>query len=214
MNDDRMSDPKTVLTTMHHTATDELLRLLDGFYFNIEDGLFELAHNTDEQQQRRRCFDLMRELRFRKPTLIRHFAMTMNKFQGRWTQPVKRTKAARGSTTIAQDLDAIIGRMAEKSNEHFSGVLQSICERVAGATDTTKLEPRQMPISPSHIAEAFVMSCHSLKLDTASIEIVQELFSRFVLERLGSLYGECNARLETVEFDSADSDDPDLATGA
>ncbi|MCZ6889413.1 MAG: DUF1631 family protein, partial [Gammaproteobacteria bacterium] len=85
---------------------------------------------------------------------------------------------------------------------------------VAGATDTTKLEPRQMPISPSHIAEAFVMSCHSLKFDTASIEIVQELFSRFVLERLGSLYGECNARLEAVEFDSADSDDPDLATGA
>ena len=36
-------DPEAVLNALHHNVTGELLRLIDGFYSNIEDGLFELA---------------------------------------------------------------------------------------------------------------------------------------------------------------------------
>ena len=200
-------DPKIILAALHHIATDELLKLVDGFYFNIEDGLFELAYRTGEQGQRRRCFDLMRELRFRKSTLIRHFAKTMNRYKNLWFKPESGMEPL--TEAVPQDLEALILNMAEKSSSHFSGVLRTISDRVSSAYP---IEPTQLPISPHYVAQAFVLSCRSLKLDHASIEIVQDLFSRFVLDRLGSIYGVCNARLEDAGFQSAVS--VDLASRA
>ena len=68
------NDPRNVFTAMHHRVTGELLHLMDGFYSNIEDGLFELAFRNNDHNQRKRCFDLMREMRYRRTSLIQTFA--------------------------------------------------------------------------------------------------------------------------------------------
>jgi hypothetical protein len=189
-----------VFAALHHEVTSELLRLLDGFYSNIEDGLFELAYRTGEDGQRRRCFDLMRELRFRRAGLVKNFARAMDRYRELWIDATDPEAELSG----ADDLRALVLKMAEKTNAHFSGVLNTIAERaeIAGARPFDK--HADLPISPRRIAQAFVHSCRSLRLDQGSIEIVQELFSRFVLDGLGNVYGACNLRLQDEGYLTSD----------
>ncbi len=190
---DQQTDAIATLGTVHHGFTQALLRLMDGFYSNIEDGLFELAYRTENEEQRRRCFDLMRELRFRRNSLVQSFARVMDRYQDRWFQEPAQRAPAEGEM---DPLERLVMRMAEKSTAHFGGVLQQVNERAGQVSGNAFSNVRDLPISPTQVSRAFVVSCRSLKLDTDSIEIIQELFSRFVLDGLGLLYGECNQYLQ------------------
>jgi hypothetical protein len=198
---DQRRDPESILNALHHNVTGELLRLIDGFYSNIEDGLFELAYRTVDEGQRRRCFDLMRELRFRRTGLVKAFARNLDRYRTLWFEENETLDA---EVHTGQDLDQLIMRMAEKSSSHFSGVLHCIAERAEVATGRPFASGHDVPISPHRIARAFVVSCRSLKFDHASIEIVQDLFSRFVLDSLGGIYGHCNLRLHDEGYATAD----------
>jgi Protein of unknown function (DUF1631) len=202
-------DDRVIFNALHHNVTGELLRLIDGFYSNIEDGLFELAYRTDDDGQRRRCFDLMRELRFRRTALVKAFARNLDRYRSQWFEADTTQDA---DIATGKELDELIMRMAEKSSSHFSGVLNCIAERVEIATGRAFAGVHDLPISPQRIARAFVVSCRSLKFDHASIEIVQDLFSRFVLDSLGSIYGNCNLRLQDDGY--ATADELGLASGA
>jgi len=183
------------LNRVHYKATTQILALMDGFYSNIEDGLFELAHTTGEDEQRRRCFDLMRELRFRKSGLLKNFSRTLDRYRVMWFS---------GETgNVAKVQHGLPNEMAQKSYSHFSGVLGIIAERVSEATGN-RLHASALPISPLNISRAFISSCRSLRMDTASIAIVQKLFGRFVLDSLGTVYGETNRCLEDYGFCSLD----------
>lgn len=181
------TDPKTVFASIHHRITGELLHLLDGFYSNIEDGLFELAYQGDNGAQRRRCFDLMREMRYRRGSLIQTFAKRLQRQQEDWL-------GHEDLRSDRQDLLVLAQRMSEKANGHFSPLLQEIAERAAdGAESGTRMVA--VPVRPERVAYHFIASCQSLDFDKHSIEIVQQLFGRFVLDRMGGVYGECNRRL-------------------
>ena len=190
---DQQFDPGNVFTAMHHRVTGELLHLMDGLYSNIEDGLFELAYRTRQEAQKRRCFDLMREMRFQRSRVVQNFA--------------KRLQAAFDAWVSGQDAgderDEQARRMAHKCRSHFGGVLQSLSERAAYALGRD-VSGAVLPIGPYQIARHFIDSMKALKFDEQSIEIVEELFSRFVLERLGPVYGECNQRLERAGFYTPD----------
>ena len=77
-------DPKNLLSTMHFQARGELMRLMDGFYSNIEDGLFEHAFNNDSADQQRQTVELMRELRFRREHLLKTFGKRMKNAVQAW----------------------------------------------------------------------------------------------------------------------------------
>jgi hypothetical protein len=188
-----------MIHAMHREVTGQILNLLDGLYSNVEDGLFELAYRSGDDGQRRRCFDLMRELRFRRGGLVKGFAKIMDKAREHWFESANDVPDQQG-----QSLDQVIMRLAEKSQAHFGGVLQSICERTAVATGRDFAPDDDLPISPRRVSHAFVRSCRSLKLDDASIEIVMELFARFVLDGLGNIYGDCNLKLQAEGFLTAD----------
>jgi len=192
---------RELISAAHHQVTGELLHLLDGFYLNIEDGLFELAYRSTSDDQRRRCFDLMRELRFRRAGLVKHFARAMDRSRDAWFEA-----SAAAPTGFEHELDVLVARMAEKTAAHFGGLLACIAERVEAAGART-FSGADLPISPRNIALAFVQSCRSLKLDADSIGIVQELFSRFVLDGLGSVYGGFNQRLEEAGFRLVDDEE-------
>jgi hypothetical protein len=194
---DQKYDPRNVLTAMHHKLTGELLHLMDGFYSNIEDGLFELAFRDTDDAKQRHCFDLMREMRYRRTNLIQTFARRMQQNLEGWFNEVPLPK------DHSDEFAALARGMSEKCSAHFNVLLANITERTAYATerDPNLLE---LPISPFQIACCFVLSCRSLEFDKHSIEIVQELFGRFVLDRLGAVYGECNQRLEEMGFFTTD----------
>jgi hypothetical protein len=196
---DREPDPLSVIRDLHQVVTAQLVRLMDGFYWNIEDALFELASRSDDDLQQRRCFDLMRELRFRRSSLMNNFARAMDRTHELWSKPAE----PRTGEPSQNSLEGLIMFVAEKSRAHFGGVLQLIGERASQATTIEYPQVQDVPISPDHIARAFILSCRSLQLDDASIEIVVHLFSRFVLDRLGNVYGECNRTLQELGYASA-----------
>jgi hypothetical protein len=192
---DQMVDPRNVITSMHHKVTGDLLHLMDGLYSNIEDGLFELAyrHEGDELQQRR-SFDLMREMRFRRSNLIQAFAKRMQRGLEYWFGD-----KFEYDTEYDVEFDALARGMSEKCSAHFNMLLRNVIERTAYATQR-KPDAVNIPISPYQVSYNFLASCRSLDFDRHSIELVQDLFARFVLDRLGPVYGECNQRLEDSGF--------------
>ena len=72
-------DPRNLISAMHYQAAGELMRLLDGFYSNIEDGLFELAYSNDDNRQQRNTIELMRELRLRREHLLKVFGKRLQR---------------------------------------------------------------------------------------------------------------------------------------
>ena len=192
---DQQYDPRKVFMTVHHKVTGDLLHLMDGFYSNIEDGLFELAYRYEENEVlQRRYFDLMREMRFRRSNLIQAFAKRMQQGQEYWFGD-----RFEFDTEYEVDFDAMARVMSEKCTAHFNVILQNITDRTAVATDRAS-EHVTLPISPYQISYNFLASCRSLDFDKNSIEIVQALFERFVLDRMGSVYGECNQCLEDAGY--------------
>lgn len=194
---ERPKDPKVVITALHKNVTRELIRLLDGFYSNIEDGLFELAYRTEDESQRARYFDLMREMRLRRTTLVKGFARGMDRNLKAWFDPERTSLLA---AVPIPELDSIVDAMVKKSNSHFGRVLQVIAERTEHALN---IPCPEVPISPRHIATAFVNSCRTLKLDAEAIDIVQDLFCRFVLDGLGGILGEFNQALIAEGYQTA-----------
>jgi hypothetical protein len=192
---DQTIDPRNVITSMHHKVTGDLLHLMDGLYSNIEDGLFELAyrHEGNELQQRR-SFDLMREMRFRRSNLIQAFAKRMQRGLEYWFGD-----KFEYDTEYDVEFDALARGMSEKCSAHFNMLLGNIIERTAFATQR-KPDAVNIPISPYQVSYNFLASCRSLDFDLQSIELVQDLFERFVLDRLGPVYGDCNQRLEDSGF--------------
>ena len=192
---DQQYDPRKVFTTIHHKVTSHLLHLMDGFYSNIEDGLFELAYRYEENELlQRRYFDLMREMRFRRSTLIQAFAKRMQRGLEYWFGD-----RFEFDTEYDVAFDAMARIMSAKCSAHFNVLLQDITDRTASATNRLS-EDVNLPVSPYQISYNFLASCRALDFDKNSIEIVQELFERFVLDRMGSVYGECNQRLEDAGF--------------
>jgi hypothetical protein len=185
-------DPKNLFGALHFEATGELLQLMDGFYSNIEDGLFEVAYANDNQNQQRHVIELMRELRVRRKHLIKAFGKRMQTAARGWI-------AEFDEGPEYHEERALANLMSQKCAAHFGGLLQSIAERTAHAADRD-MDKVAIPVSPQQVSYHFVMSCRSLKFDKYSIETVQTLFARFVLDRLGNVYGNINNRLQEAGF--------------
>ncbi len=186
------TDPRNLFSAMHHRMTGELLHLMDGFYSNIEDGLFELAFRNDSHAQRKRCFDLMREMRYRRTSLVQTFAKRMQRAGDAWM-------GDRHLPAQNPQLRTSAKAMAEKCHSHFGPLLRCIRERAAYGSDQD-VDTLQLPISPFQVSYQFLASCQSLDFDRDALEIVQNLFARFVLDRMGGIYGDCNRTLEDAGF--------------
>src|SRR6056297_2889460 len=146
---DQQLDPGNVFTAMHHRVTGEILHLMDGLYSNIEDGLFELAYRTREEAQKRRCFDLMREMRFQRSRVVQNFA---RRLQGAFD-----TWVAGGDHEGPDAHYEQARRMAHKCSAHFSGVLQSLTERASFALDRD-MERTSLPMGPHQVSCHFIES--------------------------------------------------------
>ncbi len=175
------------LEMLHRQVTTEVTRLMEGFYSNLEDGLFELAYRDSDTTYQEYCFNLMRELRFRRPALMDTFTRRMNDGLVAWFVDERQEPESR-------ELSQIALQMSMKCSNHFSGLLSNIIRRSAGVTDHP-IHLANLPIGPYQVARHFVESCHSIEFDTHSIGVVQELFTRFVLDRLGTAYGKFNQML-------------------
>ncbi len=187
-----MDDTKNFFAAVHTQAHGQLMKLMDGFYSNIEDGLFELAYANDDQAQQRRAVELMRELRFRREHLLSTFGKRMQNCAESWLNGIESDLGFVEERSLSL-------RMAQTCDGHFGPLLQTIGERCAHALQRD-IDRHGLPFAPAEISYHFVMSCRSVKFDKQSIALVQALFGRFVLDRLGAIYGTMNSMLEQAGY--------------
>ena len=177
---------------VHIRVTREISKLMEGFYHNVEDGLFEHAYAQQDESLHRRAMETMRELRFRHQQLIDTFKQNIHAAGQGWLgQPVVTAHSHREQAAAKQ--------MAGRCLAHFGALLQTITERTAHAS-RRDIQRSELPISPEIIARCFLESCHSVAFDNAVIEMVKSLFERFVLDRLGTLYGDINVALQDAGY--------------
>lgn len=172
---------------IQHQATSEVLHLLDGFYENLEHGLFELAFQIDQSDIQARCAALMKDLRLRKAMALRSFTTLMEADLALW-------EAADDSEEFAA-LQIKARSLARKYENHFATVLGSMAGWIALATNRADTEI-EVPIGPNRLAYHFLRSISSAHEDRELSSMLCDLFGRLVLDRLGPLYGKSNARLE------------------
>ncbi|MGD8416724.1 MAG: DUF1631 family protein [Pseudomonadales bacterium] len=174
-------------TAIQRQATSEVLHLLDGFYENLEHGLFELAFRIDQSDIQARCAALMKDLRLRKGMALRSFTTLMEADVALWTS-VEEAEEFAALQTRARSL-------ARKYENHFATVLGSMAGWIALATNRADTET-EVPIGPNRLAYHFLRSISSAHEDRELSSMLCDLFGRLVLDRLGPLYGRSNARLE------------------
>ncbi|NKB97847.1 MAG: DUF1631 family protein [Pseudomonadales bacterium] len=179
-------DPRNMLSALFYEATGELTKLMDGFYNNIEDGLFELAYANADANQQKRIVELMRELRFRREHLMGTFIKRVQRGTEDWLAQ------SDSPEYLEEQLQA--EKIASRCSGHFGFLLQSIAERMAHAA-SRDADRDSLPISPEQISYHFVMSCRNVEFDRDAVDVVQDLFHRFVLDRLGTIYGVMNQKL-------------------
>ena len=187
-----MVDPNKLFADIHTIVSGELMQLMNGFYSNIEDGLFELAYTNPDQMQQRQVVELMKELRFRRERLLKTFSKRIQTAGQGWLGDFAAGPELMEERQLANE-------MASKCSSHFGPVLQSIAERTGHATNR-EVSKLTLPPSPEEVSYHFVMSCRSVRFDQYTVGTVQNLFGRFVLDRLGTVYGLINNELEDAGY--------------
>lgn len=103
--------------------------------------------------------------------------------------------------SLEPELVKLADTMAAKCMAHFRGLLGILSERISEVTGISH-PPESLPIGPVSLSRMFIASCRESELGPSSIEVLRELFLRFVLDRMGSVYGLCNRELQRERTES------------
>ena len=185
-----------IVNRCHVTMTQAILELFEGFFVNFEDALFEYAYRSDSEQVQQHCFNLMRELRLQREHLIEVVGGVLERRRLDWYCSERPSN---------DGLHARARSMAATANAHFSPLLEQLVGRMTalGAVDTSL---HAIPLGPTGVAHAFLLALRARGFHPSADELLGELFRRFVLDRLGPVYGDLNRHLMhfvTLEEDSA-----------
>jgi len=175
--------------TAHGDFMHRLRHLLDGFFINTGDALFESAyaagHGPAGERHRQRCFALARLLHQHESSLSRVFLSLQSRFRQYWlATPEQRD----------EELDALHAQAkpyAAPAAAQFRAVLTAIAEAVGeGRGESEAVPAADLPVHPERLMVAFLTALRGVPIDAEDSAFVESCFQRFVLDRLGIAYGE------------------------
>ncbi len=177
------------ITQLHRWVTTEILKLIEGLYTNLDDGLFELAHRAEDDLGRGKLFDLARVLHDGKANVLREFESRLDHAGQRWHSP------SEPQIGFSADVRQQSQLMVQRCEGHLGMVLQSIASRASVLT-RRQHHPDDLPFGPQSITNEFLIALDSSSPGADGKKAACALFSRFVLDRLGTVYGRCNTILQ------------------
>ena len=178
----------TVVYAAHRWVVDGVVLHLQGMLLNADDALFELAARSTDETVQRRCFDLARQLRVQRDQIIGGFRHVMERGRRMWGLRDFRAQEADSAWALAQSLGA-------KSHVHFGPLLAALCKEFATLLDCNVANFDALPISPTWIANGFLEARRAAGFTSGAADYLDRLFVRYVIDRLGVLYGEVHALL-------------------
>lgn len=181
-----------VIYAAHRWAVDGVVLRLEGLLVNADDALFEIAMRSSEEFDQRRCFDLARQLRVQRDQIIGGYRHVMERGRRVWALRDFRPR----QTDVAWDHARMLGA---KAQIHFAPLLNVLASQFSGLLNCSVENFEVLPISPAWIANGYIEARREAGFSAAATLFLDRLFVRYVVDRLGSIYGEIHGMLETAD---------------
>lgn len=171
-----------LLIHAHQRVVTGVMRLMDGLLEDADIALFELADRAQSEDETRRCFDLARELRNQRQGLLGSLHNALQRSMRLWEQAVPEPDQRDAIWRTAK-------AVSKKAHVHFGFLLKCIQDECSERLGRAVGRIDELPISPSWIAFAYVHARSIPSLSLAASSTLDRLFVRYVIERMGPIYG-------------------------
>lgn len=176
-------------------SVNDLIRVLME---NVDDALFDLSEKVDNDLDRTRYFDAMRQIRLKRKGIVENFDLL---FQKSFDYLIL-NKTADHHTSDFDELSLVaqdevedrlaIENMISKARPHFEDDLFAIKERLKVVLHRKQIYDDANPLDPKSICDGFHSACEDLDADIEVKIILYKLFDKFVMSNLGNFYRELN----------------------
>lgn len=181
-------------------AQTRLTLMLAAVFDNADDSLFELAKKAEGGSDQKRYFDSMRALRLKRQQSERLFfeQLTRN-FLHMGGPDSARDEAPKATLALLDDKDMeetlALSSMIEKGNNQLVHHLKVLEQRLSVLVGGNRVEPKENPLGPQALSEAFHASLAEHELDVGAKLLILKIFDKHVIGALDILYEEINEHL-------------------
>lgn len=199
-----------ILPEIHKMFMKGLKPVIQSYYDNLDDVLFDRAERATNNEQQNHYFDAMREIRKQKELMVRKFSESIQhifkqfkKGQFDYFQeiPAKTKKNQKSGFSMEglslveeSDLDEklAINNMVNKINTFFHNHLFALEKRFTLLAGGSEIKTEHVPISPDVIVKSFSKNLADLDMEVTVKLIVLKLFERSLVQSLGAVYEQVN----------------------
>jgi hypothetical protein len=180
----------------------ELPPLVDAALQRVDDALYEFADKAESDRNYAGYFEAQRYLRNERANLKRRFQRNLTDTVALF-QDVSQTLARAADHSFdseelqilgEKDLEEslVLANMISKAETRYVRPLRDLTRHFAQLLGQPELRQRDIPVSPTAIANAFAAALRSSDaLDLATVLVVHKIFDQQVMDRLDGFYAGC-----------------------
>ena len=188
-----------------------LLKTLPGIMERVDDALFELAEQSDNNPQQSYYFEAMRKMRLERSGIEVRFNQNLTNE----SEPVCDEPGAGASEADPWDLSATSLGLVDNDDLEVSLAVTNLVAKIKGSCKEElfaldkrigwllkdpELEETGNPIGPAAICDAYKEACKDVDTDIEIKLIVLKLFDKHIVDEVRGLYEEINQLLVQREI--------------
>lgn len=187
-----------VYQSVKNLAQKHIGTLISSLFDNTDDALFELADKSRSDQQQDMYFDSMRHIRLHRKTIEKKFLTQFAaNFEKLLTSADTFEAASKDYALIDQDeleMSVAVSGIASKVTSIYSLAIMQLTKRFGSVIAPVAVTERLNPLGPHALSYAFADATSDLDVQIKIRIILMKLFERFVMERMGPVYEDVNAK--------------------
>lgn len=186
-----------IIQEWNHETAASLCEGLQSLLEHAGDVLVDFASRSESNAIQTEFFDAQRELFLKGAYTVPQFRSQLQANQGL----LARGFAEPGSATLSlldkddYDLSVALNTIAENCTHRNQQDLHALKERLSAISGGRLVDPRQIPLNPQQVTQAFQRSTDSLEINKRVQLVLFTLFDRYVVSRLDPAYASVNGRL-------------------
>jgi hypothetical protein len=212
--------PEDLLQVLREKSRRNLQFMLNSLFANAEASLLGLAGKARSHVEQSEYHEAIRELRLKARNLEQDYIAKVvagfDALRDPAPTPAPPPATPRAPPTgemniaglnVIQDTlleeQIAIDNIASRARHTHREALLTLGRHVARELNQRRVDIDALPTGPQALCKAFMDACTDLQVPPRARVIFSRLFTRFVIEELGSLYQDSNAVFPVVEEDSA-----------
>ncbi|NKB97917.1 MAG: DUF1631 family protein [Pseudomonadales bacterium] len=187
-----------VYQSVRNLAQRHIEKLISGLFDNTDDALFELADKSQSDHQQEMYFDSMRHIRLHRKTIEENFLTEFaTNFERLLTPADSADVASDDYALVNQDeleMSVAVSGIASKVTSIYSLAIMQLTKRFGSVIAPVEVTELLNPLGPHALSSAFATAMSGVEVQIKIRIILMKLFERFVMERMGPVYEDVNAK--------------------